>query len=96
MSEFKSEAKIDLQPIIMTAKLIKGTVLREEILEEIKAEVEQIKAEHRVVPGLVTILVGANAASLSYVTPQDQDGPSGGLQRSAGKSAGRYLGRGSA
>jgi methylenetetrahydrofolate dehydrogenase (NADP+)/methenyltetrahydrofolate cyclohydrolase len=68
MSEFKFEAKIDRQPIIMTAKLIKGTVLREEILEEIKAEVEQIKAEHRVVPGLVTILVGANAASLSYVT----------------------------
>jgi methylenetetrahydrofolate dehydrogenase (NADP+)/methenyltetrahydrofolate cyclohydrolase len=52
----------------MTAKLIKGTVLREEILEEIKTEVEQIKAEHGVVPGLVTILVGSNAASLSYVT----------------------------
>jgi methylenetetrahydrofolate dehydrogenase (NADP+)/methenyltetrahydrofolate cyclohydrolase len=51
----------------MTAKLIKGTVLREEILEEIKAEVETIKLEHRVVPGLVTILVGSNAASLSYV-----------------------------
>ncbi|RKX34865.1 MAG: bifunctional 5,10-methylene-tetrahydrofolate dehydrogenase/5,10-methylene-tetrahydrofolate cyclohydrolase [Verrucomicrobia bacterium] len=52
----------------MTAKLIKGTVLREEILEEIKTEVARIRAEYGVVPGLVTILVGSNAASLSYVT----------------------------
>jgi len=52
----------------MTAKLIKGTEIREVILEEIKAEVEQIKAKHGVVPGLVTILVGENPASISYVT----------------------------
>jgi methylenetetrahydrofolate dehydrogenase (NADP+)/methenyltetrahydrofolate cyclohydrolase len=52
----------------MTAKLIKGTEIREEILEEITKEVEDIKAKHGVVPGLVTILVGANPASMSYVT----------------------------
>ena len=52
----------------MTAKLIKGTEIREEILEEVKAEVEQIKEKHGVVPGLVTILVGENPASMSYVT----------------------------
>jgi methylenetetrahydrofolate dehydrogenase (NADP+)/methenyltetrahydrofolate cyclohydrolase len=52
----------------MTAKLIKGTEIREEILEEITKEVEGIKAQHGVVPGLVTILVGANPASMSYVT----------------------------
>ena len=52
----------------MTAKLIKGTEIREEILEEVAAEVAQIKAEHGVVPGLVTILVGENPASISYVT----------------------------
>ena len=52
----------------MTAKLLKGTEVREEILEEIITEVQKIKEEHGVVPGLVTILVGENPASLSYVT----------------------------
>ena len=52
----------------MTAKLIKGRELREEILFEIKAEVEKIKKDHGVVPGLVTILIGEDPASLSYVT----------------------------
>jgi len=52
----------------MTAKLIKGTEIREVILEEVKSGVEEIKEKHGVVPGLVTILVGANPASISYVT----------------------------
>ncbi len=52
----------------MSAKLIKGTVIREEILEEITAEVAAIKEKHGVVPGLVTILIGENPASMSYVT----------------------------
>jgi methylenetetrahydrofolate dehydrogenase (NADP+)/methenyltetrahydrofolate cyclohydrolase len=52
----------------MTAKLIKGTEIREIILEEIKNEVAEIKEKHGVVPGLVTILVGENPASISYVT----------------------------
>ena len=52
----------------MTAKLIKGTEIREVILEEVKEGVEEIKEKHGVVPGLVTILVGENPASISYVT----------------------------
>ncbi len=52
----------------MTAKLIKGTEIREEILEEITAEVKELKEKHGKVPGLVTILVGENPASISYVT----------------------------
>jgi methylenetetrahydrofolate dehydrogenase (NADP+)/methenyltetrahydrofolate cyclohydrolase len=52
----------------MTAKLIKGTEIREEILKEIEADVKKIKDEHGIVPGLVTILVGENPASISYVT----------------------------
>ena len=52
----------------MTAKLIKGTEIREVILEEVRSGVEQIKEKHGVVPGLVTILVGENPASMSYVT----------------------------
>ena len=52
----------------MTAKLIKGTEIREVILDEIQKEVAEIKEKHGVVPGLVTILVGENPASISYVT----------------------------
>lgn len=52
----------------MTAKLIQGTEIREVILKEIEEEVRQIKKKHGVVPGLVTILVGQNPASISYVT----------------------------
>ena len=52
----------------MTAKLIKGTEIREKILDEIEEEVKKIKAKYGVVPGLVTILVGEDPASVSYVT----------------------------
>jgi len=52
----------------MSAKLIKGTEIREEILEEISTAVAEIKEKHGKVPGLVTILVGSSPASISYVT----------------------------
>ncbi|NSW86292.1 MAG: bifunctional 5,10-methylene-tetrahydrofolate dehydrogenase/5,10-methylene-tetrahydrofolate cyclohydrolase [Syntrophobacteraceae bacterium] len=51
----------------MPAKLLKGAEVAKEIRAELKAEVEKLKAEHGVVPGLVTILVGENPASQSYV-----------------------------
>jgi len=52
----------------MSAKIISGTEVAKQIREELKQEVEEMKAKHNVVPGLVTILVGANPASISYVT----------------------------
>jgi methylenetetrahydrofolate dehydrogenase (NADP+)/methenyltetrahydrofolate cyclohydrolase len=52
----------------MTATLIKGTEIRDQILKEIEADVKEIKEKHGVVPGLVTILVGESPASISYVT----------------------------
>jgi len=52
----------------MTAQIISGTEIRKTILAEVKADVEEMKAKHGKVPGLVTILVGANPASISYVT----------------------------
>jgi len=52
----------------MTAEIISGTEIRKEILAEIKQEVDDMKAKYGKVPGLVTILVGANPASISYVT----------------------------
>ena len=52
----------------MTAKLISGNEIAKQIREELKQEVAKLKTEHDVVPGLVTILVGENPASVSYVT----------------------------
>ena len=52
----------------MTAKIISGTEIREEILAEISRETEEIKEKYGKVPGLVTILTGNNPASVSYVT----------------------------
>lgn len=52
----------------MAAKIISGTEIAAQIREELKREVQEMKDKHGVVPGLVTILVGENPASVSYVT----------------------------
>lgn len=52
----------------MSAVLIKGTEIRKEMLREMAEEVEELKRTTGRVPGLVTILVGENPASVSYVT----------------------------
>jgi len=52
----------------MSAKIISGKDIAAQIKEELKVEVEELKAATGVVPGLVTILVGADPASISYVT----------------------------
>lgn len=56
----------------MTAKLINGNEIARQIREELKQETEHLKSGHGVVPGLVTILVGENPASLSYVTAKQK------------------------
>jgi methylenetetrahydrofolate dehydrogenase (NADP+)/methenyltetrahydrofolate cyclohydrolase len=56
----------------MTAKLISGNEIARQIREELKEEVSRLKTEHQVVPGLVTILVGENPASISYVTAKQK------------------------
>jgi len=56
----------------MTAKLINGNEVAQQIREELKQEVAQLKGKHNVVPGLVTILVGENPASVSYVTAKQK------------------------
>lgn len=50
------------------ADIISGTEMRTAILDELRREVEAIREKHGTVPGLVTILVGGNPASVSYVT----------------------------
>ena len=52
----------------MSAKIISGTEIAAQIREELKKQVTEMKEKHGVVPGLVTILVGKNPASVSYVT----------------------------
>lgn len=52
----------------MSARIISGTEISKAILAELAAEVIEMKEKHNVVPGLVTILVGNNPASISYVT----------------------------
>ncbi len=52
----------------MGARIISGTEIAAQIREELKQEVARMKEEHGLVPGLVTILVGKNPASISYVT----------------------------
>ncbi len=52
----------------MGAKIISGTEIAAQIRAELKQEVDRMKEQHGVVPGLVTILVGENPASVSYVT----------------------------
>ncbi len=51
----------------MTARIISGTEIARQITEEVRLEVEDLKAKHGVTPGLATVLVGANPASQVYV-----------------------------
>ncbi|MBF0287088.1 MAG: bifunctional methylenetetrahydrofolate dehydrogenase/methenyltetrahydrofolate cyclohydrolase FolD [SAR324 cluster bacterium] len=52
----------------MTAKIISGSQIREDILEDISQKVQEIQKAYGEIPGLVTILVGENPASQSYVS----------------------------
>jgi methylenetetrahydrofolate dehydrogenase (NADP+)/methenyltetrahydrofolate cyclohydrolase len=56
----------------MAAKLIKGAEVAKQIREELRQEVLDMKAKTGSVPGLVTILVGENPASQSYVRAKQQ------------------------
>ena len=56
----------------MTAKIINGNEIAQQIREELKQEVAAIKEKYNLVPGLVTILVGDNPASVSYVTAKQK------------------------
>jgi methylenetetrahydrofolate dehydrogenase (NADP+)/methenyltetrahydrofolate cyclohydrolase len=56
----------------MTAELIKGAEVAAQIREELKKEIEDLKAKHNVVPGLVTVLVGADPASQVYVGAKEK------------------------
>lgn len=56
----------------MSARIISGAEVAKQIREELKKEVEALQAQYQVAPGLVTILVGENPASISYVTAKQK------------------------
>jgi methylenetetrahydrofolate dehydrogenase (NADP+)/methenyltetrahydrofolate cyclohydrolase len=56
----------------MSARIISGTEIASQIREEIRKEVIDLKAQHGIEPGLVTIIVGKNPASISYVTAKQK------------------------
>jgi methylenetetrahydrofolate dehydrogenase (NADP+)/methenyltetrahydrofolate cyclohydrolase len=56
----------------MPATIISGIETAKAIREELGAEVLRLKQEHNLVPGLVTILVGDDPASQSYVAAKNK------------------------
>ena len=56
----------------MTAQLIKGAEIAAQIREELKKEIADLKSKHNVVPGLATVLVGADPASQVYVGAKEK------------------------
>ncbi|OPY85006.1 MAG: Bifunctional protein FolD protein [Syntrophorhabdus sp. PtaU1.Bin153] len=56
----------------MSARIISGLETAARIREELKEEVRVLKEQHGLVPGLVTIIVGKNPASVSYVTAKQK------------------------
>ncbi len=56
----------------MTAQIISGNEVAKQIRAELKEEIAQLKEKHNVVPGLVTVLVGADPASQVYVGQKEK------------------------
>jgi methylenetetrahydrofolate dehydrogenase (NADP+)/methenyltetrahydrofolate cyclohydrolase len=56
----------------MAAKIISGTEVAKEIREELKVEIAELTEKHGIIPGLVTILVGVDPASQSYVAAKNK------------------------
>lgn len=55
----------------MTAKILSGKEISQEIRQELCSKIEELK-EQNIVPGLAVILVGNNPASVSYVTAKEK------------------------
>jgi 5,10-methylene-tetrahydrofolate dehydrogenase/methenyl tetrahydrofolate cyclohydrolase len=70
----------------MTAQLLDGRATSAAIREEVRVEVEALRAKHGVVPGLATVLVGADPASQSYVSMKEKQCEQAGM-----RAFGRHL-----
>ena len=58
----------------MTAEIIDGNRIAEDVRGEVKAQVDALKQQHDLTPGLAVVLVGENPASVSYVRGKERDG----------------------
>jgi methylenetetrahydrofolate dehydrogenase (NADP+)/methenyltetrahydrofolate cyclohydrolase len=56
----------------MPAKIISGTEIASRIREEIKKDTSSLLEQYGIAPGLATIIVGRNPASVSYVTAKQK------------------------
>jgi methylenetetrahydrofolate dehydrogenase (NADP+)/methenyltetrahydrofolate cyclohydrolase len=56
----------------MAAKIIDGTAIAAQIRKEIAVDIEALKRETGVTPGLAVVLVGENPASMSYVKSKNK------------------------
>ena len=56
----------------MTAQIISGTEIAKQIREELKLEIDALKEQHDLVPGLATVLVSEDPASLVYVGAKEK------------------------
>ena len=56
----------------MPAEIIDGKKIAQELREEIRTAVAELKSGYNVVPGLATVLVGDNPASVSYVSAKNR------------------------
>jgi methylenetetrahydrofolate dehydrogenase (NADP+)/methenyltetrahydrofolate cyclohydrolase len=56
----------------LSAKILDGKALAQEIHQDLKARVDEFKAKHNAVPGLAAILVGENPASKVYVNIKEK------------------------
>ena len=61
------------------AKIIDGEKIASDIRKEVTAEVERLKKESGITPGLATVLVGENPASQVYVNMKEKDSRSVGF-----------------
>lgn len=56
----------------MSATIINGKEISAQIRQELREQVQELKASSGIVPGLAVILVGENPASQSYVTAKEK------------------------
>lgn len=54
------------------AKILSGKELAAEMRQEMKIEIEELKKQHNLVPGLAVVLIGDNPASMSYVRGKEK------------------------
>src|SRR4051812_43825935 len=64
----------------MTARIIDGKAIAAALRVRVAAEVQRLKREHGIAPGLAVVLVGENPASVVYVRSKSKQTLEGGMQ----------------